>query len=46
MKQMYPHTLKTISELKIFLNCFCGPLKTLWCATCDSLAGNCLFLVY
>jgi len=33
--------LEEISELKIFPECFRGPLKTMWRAKCGPQAANC-----
>jgi len=33
--------LEEISDLMIFPECFRGPLKTLWRATCGPRAANC-----
>jgi len=38
--------LTQISHLKIFPECFCGPLKILWRATCGPRAANYLPLTY
>jgi len=37
--------LEKISDLMIFPECFRGPLKTLWRATCGPRAANCPPLV-
>ena len=40
------HAFEEISDLKIFLECFCGPLKTLWWATCGPRACRWTTLIY
>jgi len=38
---IYFDKLEEISDLKIFPECFCGPLKTMWRVTCGPRAANC-----
>ena len=40
------HAFEQISDLKIFLECFRGPLKTLWWATCGPRACRWTTLIY
>jgi len=38
---IYCEKLEELSDLMIFPECFHGPLKTLWRATCGQQAANC-----
>jgi len=40
------HAFQQISDWKIFLKCFRGPLKTLWLATCGPRACSWTTLLY